>query len=70
MGIYTGDNSMMHAFDKHVEKLLDLLDQLPKWADDLVDIQNQLHGIKYGGMAKRNARDLEKHIRKAMRIKQ
>ena len=53
----------LHA---EVERQREIINKLPKWAESLLDGQNQLHGIRGGGMARRTMRDVEAAIHKAL----
>ena len=48
-----------------VDQLRAIVNKLPVWAGDLVQAQNQLHGVPHSGMAKSEIQGVEKALRKA-----
>ena len=49
--------------DAIMRQAADIIDQLPTWANSLVDAENQLYGIRHIGMAKDSIRYVEKKLR-------
>ena len=49
-----------------VERLQVIVSLLPDWEAELIQAQNQLHGIRHAGMAKQAVAYVEKCIRKAI----
>ncbi len=50
-----------------IKRLQAIVDKMPAWVNELVQAQNQLHGIQHAGMGKKSIEYVERAIQRAIK---
>jgi hypothetical protein len=56
---------ILEALTFRVKDLEAIVAKLPKWADSLIDAENQLYHVPHAGMARKTIKHVEKQMRAA-----